>query len=176
METITLAGGCFWCVETAFSSLRGVASAVSGYAGGHLPHPTYQQVCAGDTGHAEVVQVTFDPQVIPRRIILEVFFSIHDPTQLNRQGEDIGTQYRSAIFYHSAEQRLLAASVMADVAAAGYWDGEIVTRIEPFAGFWPAEIDHQGYFPVHPENPYCQLVVAPKVAKFRQKFQGWLKG
>ncbi len=175
METITLAGGCFWCIETTFSTLRGVISAVSGYAGGHQAQPTYQQVCTGSTGHAEVVQVTFDPQIIPLRTILEAFFALHDPTQLNRQGDDIGTQYRSAIFCHSAEQRQLAATVVAEVAAAGIWKGKIVTQIESLDHFWPAEDYHQGYFPVHPENPYCQAVVAPKVAKFRKRFQAWLK-
>ena len=175
METITLAGGCFWCIETGFSGFRGVVSAVSGYAGGHQAHPAYQEVCSGVTGHAEAVQVTFDPQVIPLRTILEAFFAIHDPTQLNRQGEDIGTQYRSAIFCHSAEQRQLAETVIAEITAAGIWNGSIVTRVEPFTTFWPAEAYHQGYFSEHPENPYCQVVVAPKLARFRRKFQAWLK-
>jgi peptide-methionine (S)-S-oxide reductase len=166
----TLAGGCFWCLETVFSKLRGVESAVSGYMGGHTSNPTYQAVCNGDTGHAEVVQVTFDPDTIAYRDLLEVFFALHDPTQLNRQGNDVGTQYRSAIFWHTPEQKLDAEAVIAELGAARQFDGPIVTEVTAAATFYPAEDYHQGYFDQNPAQPYCHYVVAPKVAKARIRF------
>ncbi|HKC63111.1 MAG TPA: peptide-methionine (S)-S-oxide reductase MsrA, partial [Pyrinomonadaceae bacterium] len=174
-EVATLAGGCFWCLEAVFDDLRGVESVESGYAGGDVPNPTYQQVCAGATGHAEVVQVTFDPDVVSFREILEVFFAIHDPTTLNRQGADIGTQYRSAIFYHSQEQKEVAEKLIAELNAENIWDAPIVTEVVPFKEFYVAEDYHQEYFVNNPSQPYCRAVVAPKVAKFRQKFLGKLK-
>ncbi|MEO6724716.1 MAG: peptide-methionine (S)-S-oxide reductase MsrA [Blastocatellia bacterium] len=174
-EIATLGGGCFWCVETVFNELRGVESAISGYAGGQTANPTYKEICYGDTGHAEVVQVTFDPQVVSYREILEVFFTVHDPTTLNRQGADVGTQYRSAIFYHSPEQRAVAEQVIAELGAAGVWPDSIVTEITPTTKFYPAENYHQEYFANNPNQPYCQMVVEPKVAKFRKKFLEKLK-
>jgi peptide-methionine (S)-S-oxide reductase len=175
METATLAAGCFWCVEAVFDDLQGVTDVVSGYSGGHKENPTYQEVCSESTGHAEVVQVTFDPQVISYADILRVFFSVHDPTQLNRQGNDIGTSYRSAIFYHSDEQKRAAAEVIAEVARAGIYDKPIVTQVTAFDKFWPAEDYHQEYFANNPNQPYCAAVVAPKVAKFRKQFVDRLK-
>ena len=174
-ETITLGGGCFWCLEAVYDQLEGVLDVVSGYAGGHLPNPDYKTVCNGTTGHAEVVQVTFDPQEISFKEILEVFFSIHDPTTLNRQGADVGTQYRSAIFYHSDEQKTVAEDVMAEIKAANIWDNPIVTEITPLDVFFPAEEYHQEYFQRNPYQGYCQVVIAPKVAKFRQKYAHRLK-
>jgi peptide-methionine (S)-S-oxide reductase len=174
-ETATLAGGCFWCLEAVFKDLRGVERVVSGYAGGDSPDPTYQQVCAGTTGHAEVVQVTFDPGVVSFRDILEVFFTIHDPTTLNRQGADVGTQYRSAIYYNSPEQKSTAEEVIAELTAGKIWDAPIVTQVEPLKEFYKAENYHQDYFKNNPSQPYCQVVVAPKVAKFRQKHLARLK-
>ncbi|HEX9919087.1 MAG TPA: peptide-methionine (S)-S-oxide reductase MsrA [Pyrinomonadaceae bacterium] len=174
-ETATLAGGCFWCLEAVFADLRGVARVVSGYCGGHVENPTYRAVCDGTTGHAEVVQITFDPQVISYRELLEVFFTIHDPTTLNRQGGDVGTQYRSAIFYHSPEQRETAATVIAELGAAGTWDAPIVTEVEPLSVFYPAEDYHQEYYRNNASQPYCRAVVAPKVAKVRQKYMEKLK-
>jgi peptide-methionine (S)-S-oxide reductase len=174
-EHATLGGGCFWCLEAVFENVRGVDSLVSGYAGGTLVEPTYEQVCGGATGHAEVVQVTFDPQAISFRDILEVYFAIHDPTTLNRQGHDVGTQYRSAIFYHSPEQQKTANETIADLNAAHIWERPIVTEVAPLEKFYPAEDYHQGYFRRNPHQGYCQMVVSPKVAKFRQKFQGRLK-
>jgi peptide-methionine (S)-S-oxide reductase len=174
-EVATLAGGCFWCLEAVFNDLRGVEKAVSGYAGGGVPNPTYRAVCTGMTGHAEVVQITFDPQVVSFRELLEVFFTIHDPTTLNRQGADVGTQYRSAIFYHSREQAATATDVIAELTAAGVWDDPVVTELEPFTEFYPAEDYHQEYFANNSDQPYCRAVVAPKVAKFRQKFLAKLK-
>jgi peptide-methionine (S)-S-oxide reductase len=171
----TLAGGCFWCIETVFKRLRGVESAVSGYMGGHTPDPTYEDICNGDTGHAEVVQVTFDPDVIAYRELLEVFFTLHDPTQLNRQGNDIGTQYRSAIFWHTPEQKAEAGAVIAEFAAARQFDAPIVTAVVEAVTFYPAEAYHQGYFEQNPAQPYCQFVVAPKVAKAEAKFHGKLR-
>jgi peptide-methionine (S)-S-oxide reductase len=175
-ERATFGGGCFWCLEAVFENLRGVESVVSGYAGGHLADPSYQQVCAGTTGHAEVVQVAFDPAVISFREVLEVFFGTHDPTTLNRQGADVGTQYRSAIFYHSPEQRRVAEDTIRELNAAGVWDRPLVTEVVPFEAFYPAEAYHQGYFRNNPGQGYCQAVVAPKVAKFRKKFAAKLKG
>jgi peptide-methionine (S)-S-oxide reductase len=174
-EVATLGGGCFWCLEAVFEQLRGVERVVSGYSGGKVANPTYRQVCTGDTGHAEVVQVTFDPAVISFREVLEVFFVLHDPTTLNRQGMDVGTQYRSAIFHHTPEQKKVADEVIAELSAAKLWDGPFVTERVPFVVFYPAEDDHQGYFRQNGDQPYCRAVVAPKVAKLRQKFLAKLK-
>jgi peptide-methionine (S)-S-oxide reductase len=169
-EVATLAGGCFWCLEAAFELLRGVERVASGYAGGQVANPTYQQVCTGATGHAEVVQVTFDPAVISYRELLEVFFAVHDPTQLNRQGADVGTQYRSAIFYHSPEQKQAAEEAIAELTREGVYDRPIVTQVVPLETFYQAEGYHQGYYRANPGQPYCLAVVSPKVAKVRQKF------
>ena len=174
-ELATLAGGCFWCLEAVYLDLRGVEKVVSGYAGGHVPNPTYREVCSGLTGHAEVVQVAFDPAVVSFREILQVFFTIHDPTTLNRQGADVGTQYRSAIFYHDDVQKSTAEAVMAEVAAEKIWPNPLVTQLEPLTKFYPAEAYHQDYFARNPSQPYCQVVVAPKVSKFRKQFIGQLK-
>ena len=174
-ETATLAGGCFWCLEAVFLELRGVESVVSGYAGGHAPNPTYEQVCSGSTGHAEVVQVTFDPDVISYRDLLEVFFTMHDPTTLNQQGADVGTQYRSAIFFHTPEQRSEAEQVIAAIQDAGIWDDPIVTEVVPFEQFHPAEANHEDYFRRNPEQGYCRVVIAPKVAKLRKHYLDKLK-
>lgn len=175
-EVATLAGGCFWCLEAIYNDLDGVVSVESGYSGGHAAHPTYQQVCDGNSGHAEVVQVHFDPQVISYQDLLTIFFTIHDPTTLNRQGNDVGSQYRSAIFYHDEEQRKVAENVVAKIEAEGLWQDPIVTEISAFEAFFPAEEYHQGYFKDNPYQPYCQVVIAPKVAKFRQKYASRLKG
>ncbi|MDT7779811.1 MAG: peptide-methionine (S)-S-oxide reductase [Acidobacteriota bacterium] len=174
-ETATLAGGCFWCLEAVYKELRGVERVVSGYAGGQTPNPTYRQVCDGTTGHAEVVQITFDPEAASFRELLEVFFTIHDPTTLNRQGGDVGTQYRSAVFYHSPEQREITDKVIAEITAAGIWDSPIVTEVVPLEVFYPAEDYHQNYFQNNPSQPYCRAVVAPKVSKFRKHFLEKLK-
>lgn len=174
-EIATLAGGCFWCLEAVYNDLRGVEKVVSGYMGGYVTNPTYRQVCMGTTGHAEVVQLTFDPQTVSYRELLEVFFTIHDPTTLNRQGADIGTQYRSAIFYHSEEQKAEAESVIKELTEAGLWDSPIVTEVSPAPEFYPAEDYHQEYFANNPYQPYCIGVVAPKVSKFRKKFLDKLK-
>ena len=170
METATLAGGCFWCLEAVYQELRGVQSVVSGYMGGHAANPTYQEVCGGATGHAEVIQLVFDPSQIRYRDILEVFFSTHDPTTLNRQGEDVGTQYRSAIFWHDTEQQSTAASIIDELAASGNYSNPIVTELTPASTFWPAEDYHQNYLREHPLQPYCAYVVQPKVTKFRTHF------
>ena len=174
-EIATLAGGCFWCLEAVFAELRGVEKVVSGYAGGYVPEPSYRQVCTGTTGHAEVVQITFDPREISFKELLEVFFTIHDPTTLNRQGGDVGTQYRSAIFYHTPEQKAVAEQVMAEVNAAKLWDAPIVTEISPLTTFFPAEDYHQEYYQLNPDQPYCRAVIAPKVAKFRKQYLAKLK-
>jgi peptide-methionine (S)-S-oxide reductase len=174
-EVATLAGGCFWCLEAVFGQLRGVESVVSGYSGGTVPRPSYEQVCTGSTGHAEVVQITFDPSVIRFRDLLDVFFTIHDPTTLDRQGADVGTQYRSAIFYHSPAQKQAAEEAIAALTRARTWGDPIVTRVVPFAAFYPAEAYHQQYFERNPNQPYCQIVVAPKVAKLRKHFLARLK-
>jgi peptide-methionine (S)-S-oxide reductase len=174
-EVATLAGGCFWCLEAVFDDLRGVESVVSGYAGGRVPDPTYQQVCAGATGHAEVVQVTFDPRAVSFRELLEVFFTIHDPTTPNRQGADVGTQYRSAVFYHTPEQKEVTEQVIRELEEARVWGAPIVTEVAPLEKFYPAEDYHQEYFRRNPAQPYCQVVVAPKVSKFRRKFVEKLK-
>ena len=169
-ETATLGGGCFWCLEAVFDMVEGVSRVKSGYAGGHVPNPTYKQVCTGETGHAEVVQVDFDPAVITYADILEIFFGIHDPTTLNRQGNDVGTQYRSAIFTHSQEQAETARRVKTEVGAKGPWDNPIVTEIEELDVFYPAEDYHDDYFQRNTTQPYCQVVIGPKVAKFRKRF------
>lgn len=174
-ETATLAAGCFWCVEAVFDDLKGVKDVVSGYSGGHKENPTYQEVCSESTGHAEVVQIRFDPTELTFKDLLQVFFTVHDPTTMNRQGGDIGTSYRSAIFYHSDEQRQVAEEVIAEFTAEGIYDNPIVTEVKPFDRFWPAENYHQEYFANNPNQPYCAAVVAPKVAKFRQKFLSRLK-
>jgi len=174
-ETATLAGGCFWCLEAVYVELRGVERVISGYAGGHVPNPTYEQVCSGRTGHAEVVQVTFDPQTISFREILEVFFTIHDPTTLNRQGADVGTQYRSAIYFQSPEQEQPTRDVIAETNASGIWPNPIVTEVAPLDRFYPAEAYHQNYFERNPYQPYCQIVIAPKVAKVRSEYLTRLK-
>ena len=169
-EIATLGGGCFWCLDAVFRQLRGVEKVESGYAGGTQPDPTYRDVCSGTTGHAEVVQVTFDPSEIAYRDLLGVFFSIHDPTTLNRQGADVGTQYRSIVLYHSDEQRATAEQVMNELKDQQVWDDPIVTEIEPLATFYPAETYHQDYFANNPRQPYCQAVIAPKVSKFRKAY------
>ncbi|HEV7588453.1 MAG TPA: peptide-methionine (S)-S-oxide reductase MsrA [Longimicrobium sp.] len=174
-EVATLAGGCFWCLEAVFEELRGVESVKSGYAGGSVPNPRYDDVCTGRTGHAEVVQVAFDPAEVSFRELLEVFFTIHDPTTLNRQGADQGTQYRSAIFTHSPEQEQTAREVIRDLEAEGVWDDPIVTQVEPLTQFYPAEDYHDAYYRRNPRQGYCQVVIAPKVAKFRQKYLSRLR-
>lgn len=175
-ETATLGGGCFWCLEAVFEQLQGVTQVVSGYAGGTAANPTYEQVCSGRTGHAEVVQVTFDPQVLSYRQLLEVFFAVHDPTTLNRQGADIGTQYRSVVFTHSPEQRQTAEALVAELNRQGVWDRPIVTQVAPLEAFYPAEEYHQGYYRENPQQGYCRVVISPKLAKFRQLFAPLAKG
>ena len=175
LEQVTLGGGCFWCLETVYDELQGVTDVVSGYAGGATRHPTYREVCSGTTGHAEVVQVTFDPAEVSLAEILQVFFTIHDPTTLNRQGADVGTQYRSAIFYHGEGQRQVAEQVIAEVMAARIWPNPIVTQVAPLDRFYPAEDYHQEYFANNPYQGYCQVVIAPKVAKFRKQYLDKLK-
>lgn len=175
LETATLGAGCFWCVEAVFDDLIGVEDVVSGYSGGHTENPTYHQVCAGITGHAEVVQIKFDPNELSFGDLLRVFFTVHDPTTLNRQGNDIGTSYRSAIFYHSDEQKRIAEEVIKEITDEGIYDNPIVTEITPFDRFYAGEDYHQEYFANNPNQPYCSAVVAPKVAKFRKKFANRLK-
>jgi peptide-methionine (S)-S-oxide reductase len=174
-DVTTLGGGCFWCLEAVFDNLKGVESVESGYMGGEVKDPTYEQVCGGDTGHAEVVQVTFDPSVVSFEDILKIFFVIHDPTTLNRQGNDVGTQYRSAIYYHSPEQKALAERVIADLTREALFKDRIVTEVSPASKFYEAEEYHQEYFARNPNQGYCQFVVAPKVAKFRKHFFERLK-
>jgi peptide-methionine (S)-S-oxide reductase len=174
IETATLGGGCFWCVEAAYLGLKGVRSVVSGYAGGSIENPSYRQVCAGTTGHAEVVQVTFDPGLIDFRTVLEVFFTIHDPTTPDRQGADVGTQYRSVIFYHSDTQRETAERLVAELAADGVWPDPIVTEIAPAPVFYPAEEYHQDYYRRNPDQGYCQAVISPKLAKLRARHRDLL--
>ncbi|MBV1836782.1 peptide-methionine (S)-S-oxide reductase MsrA [Acetobacter estunensis] len=169
-ETIVLGGGCFWCIEAVYRSLRGVLSVHSGYAGGTTAHPTYEQVCSGLTGHAEVVEVVFDPAVITCRQILQVFFTLHDPTTLNQQGNDVGTQYRSVIFTTSPEQESIAEAVRDEFTQADVWGAPLVTQIEPLPVFWPAEAKHEDYYARNPDTGYCQAVVGPKVAKMRKLF------
>ncbi len=175
-ETATLGGGCFWCIEAVYLDVEGVISVESGYAGGTVERPTYEQICDGDTGHAEVVKVEFDPKKISYHEILQIFFSIHDPTQLNRQGNDVGTQYRSVIFTHSDMQRQIALEAIRELEREEIFDRPIVTQVQPLDdNYWPAEAYHQNYFSTHPEQGYCAFVVAPKVAKFRAKFAGWMR-
>jgi peptide-methionine (S)-S-oxide reductase len=174
-EVATLGGGCFWCLEAVFDELNGVERVESGYAGGTVPNPSYEAVCAETTGHAEVVQIIFDPQVVSFKEILQVFFTIHDPTTLNRQGADVGTQYRSVIFYHTPEQQAIAAQVIQELTAAGIWKARIVTEIVPFTAFYRAEDYHQEFFQQNPGQLYCQFVISPKVAKFRKEFLTKLK-
>jgi peptide-methionine (S)-S-oxide reductase len=169
-EVATLAGGCFWCLEAVYDDLQGVQRVVSGYAGGSVPDPTYKQVCSGATGHAEVVQLTYDPDVVSFRDLLEIFFTIHDPTTLNRQGADVGTQYRSAIFYHNEEQKRQAEEIIAELEEDNVFADPIVTEVTSLDNFYPAEDYHQDYYANNPNQPYCQMVVAPKLRKFRQKF------
>jgi len=174
-ESATLAGGCFWCLEAVFLELKGVEKVESGYAGGDLPGPTYEQVCSGDTGHAEVVQLTFDPSVVSYRELLEIFFTIHDPTTLNRQGADVGTQYRSAIFYHSAAQKATAEQVIAALEAEHVWGGRIVTQLVAYEMFYAAEEQHRDYYRRNPDQGYCRMVIAPKVSKLRKAYYEKLK-
>lgn len=174
IETATLGGGCFWCTEAVFQELRGVTKVESGYTGGSVPNPTYEQICEGTTGHAEVVRLEFDPEVVSYREILEIFFTIHDPTTLNRQGNDVGTQYRSVIYYHSPEQQETAKQVIACMASV--WDAPIVTELSPAQTYYKAEDYHQNYFRQHPMQGYCAFVVAPKVAKFRKTYADRLNG
>lgn len=165
----TLAGGCFWCLEAVYQELPGVTSIVSGYAGGHVRNPTYEQVCGKETGHAEVVQLTFDPAVVSYRRILEVFFAIHDPTTPDRQGNDVGPQYRSAIFYHDEEQRAVAEALIRELTSTGTFDAPIVTEVRALPTFYAAEDYHQNYYRQHSSQPYCAFVISPKLSKFRQK-------
>jgi peptide-methionine (S)-S-oxide reductase len=174
-ETTTLGGGCFWCLEAAYDQLEGVEDVVSGYAGGSVPNPSYEQVCGGRTGHAEVVQVTFDDEAISFKEILEVFFSLHDPTTLNRQGADVGTQYRSAIYTHTPQQKAVAEDMIKELNSEGIWGSPIVTEVKPLDTFYAAEDYHQEYFARNPYQGYCQVVVAPKVLKFRKKFADRIK-
>ena len=169
-EIATLGGGCFWCIDTIFRELKGVEKVESGYAGGRMPNPTYRDVCSGMTGHAEVVQVTFDPSVLSFRDLLGVFFTVHDPTTPDRQGADVGTQYRSIVLYHSHEQRDTTRQVIEELSKNKVWDDPIVTQVVPFTTFYAAEKYHQEYYSQNPNQPYCQIVIAPKVAKFRKKY------
>jgi peptide-methionine (S)-S-oxide reductase len=174
-ETATLAGGCFWCLEAVFERLKGVERVVSGYSGGNVPNPTYEEVSTGTTGHAECLQVTFDPAVLPYRDLLRIFFAFHDPTTPNRQGADVGTQYRSAIFWHDPVQQATARQVVAELAKDGVFDAPIVTEVVPFVVFTPAEGHHQGYYDRNQAQPYCRVVIAPKVAKLRRLYADRLK-
>jgi peptide-methionine (S)-S-oxide reductase len=174
-EKATLGGGCFWCLEAVYPGLRGVSSVVSGYAGGHVANPSYKQVCRGDTGHAEVVQITYDPAELSYADLLRVFFTIHDPTTKDRQGHDVGPQYRSIILTHNNSQAEVAAQVMREIEAARIWPAPLVTEVKPLGTFWPAEPEHQDYFARNPWSGYCQAVIAPKVLKFRKTFADRLK-
>jgi peptide-methionine (S)-S-oxide reductase len=175
LEKATFAGGCFWCMDAIFKNLRGIEKVEAGYAGGTLEHPSYEQVSTGNTGYAEAVQVSFDPRVISYEDLVRVFFHLHDPTTLNRQGADVGAQYRSAIFFHSEEQRLAAQKTKEEIIAAKLWSRPIVTSIEPLKNYYPAEDYHQDYYAKHPYQPYCQLVIGPKIAKLKQEFKDKLK-
>ena len=168
-EIATLGGGCFWCLDEVFRQLRGVESVESGYSGGETRHPTYRQVCGGDTGHAEVVRIGFDPSIITYRDLLDVFFTVHDPTTLDRQGPDVGTQYRSVIFHHSPEQEETARRAIAELDSEGVWDAPIVTQVVAAPEFWPAEANHQEYYRRNPSQAYCRIVIEPKVAKLRRQ-------
>ena len=174
-ETTTLAGGCFWCTEAVFSELKGVQKVQPGYSGGRLQNPTYDQVCSDSTGHAEAIQVTFDPKVISYKDLLRIFFSVHDPSTLNRQGNDVGSQYRSAIFYHDQEQKETAEQVMKEVRDEKIWERPLVTELVPFTAFYPAEDYHKDYFKRNPNLGYCQVIIAPKVSKFRKHYLNMLK-
>ncbi len=174
-EVVTLGGGCFWCVEAIFEELKGVIQVESGYSGGHVANPSYEQVCTGRTGHAEAVQITFDPKAISLKELLEIFFTVHDPTTLNRQGADVGTQYRSVIFFRNDQQKAVAEQAIKDIRAAGIWNAPIVTELAPFRAFYKAEGYHQRYFDLNGEQPYCRVVIAPKVAKFREHYMSLLK-
>ena len=171
----TFGGGCFWCIETVFNRLNGVIFAESGYSGGKRPNPTYENICTGATGHAEVIRIEFDPTIISFEQLLEVFFAVHDPTTLNRQGNDIGTQYRSVIFYHTAEQAAIAKDYIATLEQSGKWGAPIVTAVEPLLNYYPAEPYHQRYYEGNPYQPYCAYVVAPKVEKVEKLYKDWLK-
>jgi len=175
IEVTTLGGGCFWCTEAVFSQLKGVEEIEPGYSGGNVENPSYEQVSTGKTGQAEVAQITFDPAVISFKEILQIFFSTHDPTSLNRQGADIGTQYRSVIFYHDDEQKAIAEQVIKELSDEGAFDAPIVTQVEPLKAFYKAEDYHREYYERHPEQPYCRVVIAPKIAKFRQLYLNKLK-
>ena len=174
-EVVTLGGGCFWCTEAVFQMIRGVEKVESGYAGGSVENPTYEKVSTGTTGHAEVAQITYDPDIISFKEILEIFFGTHDPTQLNRQGADIGTQYRSVILYHNEQQKAVAEQVIAELTRDGVYDKPIVTRVEPLKAFYPAEEYHKDYFKKHPKQSYCQVVIAPKIAKLQKTYLYKLK-
>ncbi len=174
-QQITLAGGCFWCIEAAYLSVSGILNAESGYSNGTTTNPSYKEVCSGNTGHAEVVRLTFDSDVISTQEVLEIFFALHDPTQLNRQGNDVGTQYRSAVFYHNDEQKALAEQLIREIEADEIWQGNVVTEVEAAQTFYPAEQEHKDYFNNNPENQYCQMVVSPKLAKFKKTFASKLK-
>ena len=175
IKKITLAGGCFWCIESAFNSVKGITSAVSGYMGGGTNDPTYEEVCTGTTGHAEVVQLTYDQSLINTREIFEIFFSLHNPTQLNRQGNDVGTQYRSAIFFHNESQQEQALAIIDEINQDEIWPDPVVTEVKAQSQFYSGESSHQDYFNQNPENPYCQAVVSPKLKKFKQTFASKLK-
>ncbi len=175
LEVATLGGGCFWCLEPIYDELSGVKDVVSGYSGGTVANPSYEEVCTGRTGHAEVIQVTYDPQVISFKEILQIFFTMHDPTTLNRQGADVGPQYRSAVFYHNPEQKTITDEVIREIDSARIWKGPIVTEVSPLGVFYPAEDYHQEYYQRNPRQSYCQIVIAPKVAKFRKQYTDKLK-
>jgi peptide-methionine (S)-S-oxide reductase len=170
LEAATLAAGCFWCTEAAFQIIKGIEKIEPGYTGGTVPNPSYEQVSTGKTGHAEAAQIFFDPKIISYKEILEIYFSMHDPTSLNRQGADVGTQYRSAIFYHTPEQKATAEALIVELTTEGIWDKPVVTSVEPLKVFYKAETYHKDYFKKHPKEPYCQIVIAPKIAKLQQRF------
>ncbi len=174
-ETATFAGGCFWCTEAVFDRLKGVSKVTSGYTGGHVPNPTYRQVCEGTTGHAEGIRIVYDPKVITYDQLLDVFFHTHDPTTLNRQGADTGTQYRSSVFYHNEEQKAAAKKMIDKLNAEGEFDDPIVTKLEKLEKWYPAEDYHQEYFKLNGRQPYCQVVISPKIAKFRKRYKAMLK-
>lgn len=175
LETATLGGGCFWCIEAVYLDLKGVKQAISGYAGGHVDNPSYKEVCNGSTGHAEVVQIHFDPEIITYRDVLKIFFTVHNPTTPNRQGNDVGTQYRSIILYHNEQQKQIAEEVMEEVTQEKIWDRPLVTQLEPLENFYEAEDYHQNYYNKNPNQGYCQIVIAPKVSKFRKMYYDQLK-
>ena len=175
LKIATLGGGCFWCMEAVFNQLKGIRKIDSGYSGGSIKDPTYEQVSTGRTGHAEVIQLLYDPDIISYNEILRIFFATHDPTTLNRQGADEGTQYRSVIFYHNEKQKKISEQVINEFNSKNFFDSLIVTKVEPFGKFYPAENYHKNYFQRHPEQPYCRIVISPKVAKLRKKFSDKLK-